>query len=210
MSTPSATLEENVRLTTAWSSMDQTKQAFDAAISGCIKGDRLSQKRVYEQLYGKMLAVCLRYTKNHDQAKDILQDGFIKVFNSVGKFTHDGSFEGWVRRIMVHTAIDHFRRSKNAYLLLGEDHSMEEFEDISEDAPEADDLMGLRPADIINAMQKLSPVYRTVLNLFVFEGMTHVQVAESLGIGVGTSKSNLAKAKAKLKRLLQQAHPHLS
>ena len=190
--------------------MDKTDPAFDASIAGCVRGDRLSQKRVYEMLYGKMLAVCLRYTKNHDQAKDILQDGFIKVFNSVGKFTHDGSFEGWVRRIMVHTAIDHFRRSKHAYLLLGEDHSMEEFEGLPEEEPEPEELMGLRPADIINAMQKISPVYRTVLNLFIFEGMTHVQVAESLGISVGTSKSNLAKAKAKLRRLLQEAHPHLS
>lgn len=87
---------------------------------------------------------------------------------------------------------------------------MEEFEGLPEEEPEPEDLMGLRPADIINAMQKVSPVYRTVLNLFVFEGMTHVQVAENLGISVGTSKSNLAKAKAKLRRILQQAHPHLS
>ena len=188
--------------------MEPNEQAYEAVISGCINGDRRSQQRAYELFYGKMLAVCLRYTKNHDQAKDILQDGFIKMFNKVGDYNGEGSFEGWVRRIMVNTAIDHFRRSKHSYLLLGEDRSMEEFEDLAEEAPDKEDLMGFRPADIINAMQKLSPAYRTVLNLFVFEDMTHVQIAERLGINVGTSKSNLAKAKMNLKRLLQKAREH--
>jgi RNA polymerase sigma factor (sigma-70 family) len=91
---------------------------------------------VYELFYGKMMAVCLRYTKNHDQAKDILQDGFIKVYGkSVDKFNREGSFEGWIRRIMVNTAIDHFRRTKNCYLLLGEDRSIEDFEDLTRRIP---------------------------------------------------------------------------
>ena len=156
------------------------------------------------------MAVCLRYTKNHDQAKDILQDGFIKVFRSLEKFNRDGSFEGWIRRIMVNTAIDYFRRTKNSYLLLGEERSIEDFgdqdaEDVLEDV-EQEEEADLKPADVINAMQKLTPAYRTVFNLYVFEEMTHKEIAGSLGISIGTSKSNLAKAKANLKKLLKKEH----
>ncbi|MBV6405443.1 MAG: ECF RNA polymerase sigma factor SigW [Flavobacteriales bacterium] len=183
---------------------------LEPLIDGCIAGERRSQQRVYELYYGKMLAVCLRYTKNTDQAKDILQDGFIKVFRSMDRFNRSGSFEGWVRRIMVNTAIDHFRRTKNAYLLLGEERSIEDFgdqdeEDVLEDSAGEEELE-LRPADVINAMQKLTPAYRTVFNLYVFEEMTHKEIADLLGINVGTSKSNLAKAKNNLKKMLRKEH----
>ncbi|MCB0793999.1 MAG: sigma-70 family RNA polymerase sigma factor [Flavobacteriales bacterium] len=181
---------------------------FSELIDGCIAGERRSQQRVYELFYGKMMAVCLRYTKNTDQAKDILQDGFIKVFRSMEKFNRSGSFEGWIRRIMVNTAIDHFRRTKNSYLLLGEDRSIEDFGDIDQEdtlAEESDaDAPDLKPADVINAMQKLTPAYRTVFNLYVFEEMTHKDIADTLGISIGTSKSNLAKAKHNLRKLLQK------
>ena len=179
-------------------------------IDGCLAGERRSQQRVYELYYGRMLAVCLRYTKNTDQAKDILQDGFIKVFRSVDRFNRSGSFEGWVRRIMVNTAIDHFRRTKNAYLLLGEDRSIEDVGDREEqDEPvdsEGEEDLDLKPADVINAMQKLTPAYRTVFNLYVFEEMSHKEIADLLGINVGTSKSNLAKAKMNLKKMLRKEH----
>ncbi|MBL0128202.1 MAG: sigma-70 family RNA polymerase sigma factor [Flavobacteriales bacterium] len=179
-------------------------------VDGCQNGERKAQQRVYEMFYGKMMAVCMRYTKNTDQAKDILQDGFIKVFKSVGAFNREGSFEGWIRRIVVNTAIDHFRRSKNAYLLLGEERSIEDFGDMdAEDniaEEEETDVWDLKPADVINAMQKLTPAYRTVFNLYVFEEMTHKEIADVLGINIGTSKSNLAKAKNNLKKLLRKEH----
>lgn len=187
----------------------EVERGYSGLIDGCISGERRSQQRVYELFYGKMMSVCLRYTKNHDQAKDILQDGFIKVFKSVDRFNREGSFEGWIRRIIVNTAIDHFRRAKHAYLLLGEERSIEDFadhedEDIIED--EQEDEIELKPADVINAMQKLTPAYRTVFNLYVFEEMTHKEIAEALGINVGTSKSNLAKAKNNLRKLLRKEH----
>lgn len=200
-----ATLDANVRLTPAWEAMDAPDPVYDSLIDGCIAGERRSQQRVYELFYGKMMAVCLRYTKNHDQAKDILQDGFIKVFRSLAVFNRAGSLEGWVRRIMVNTAIDHFRRARHSYLLLGENRSMEDFEDVPEedgDAAQEEGWADIKPADVINAMQKLTPAYRTVFNLYVFEGMTHKQIAETLDINIGTSKSNLAKAKVRLKHLL--------
>ncbi|MBS1581640.1 MAG: sigma-70 family RNA polymerase sigma factor [Bacteroidetes bacterium] len=190
--------------------MEAVEQAFARLIDGCIAGERRSQQRVYELFYGKMMAVCLRYTKNHDQAKDILQDGFIKVFRSMDKFNRAGSFEGWIRRIMVNTAIDYFRRAKNAYLLLGEERSIEDFGDQDEEDTlqdeESMEELDLKPADVINAMQKLTPAYRTVFNLYVFEEMTHKEIADSLGINIGTSKSNLAKAKHNLRKLLKKEH----
>jgi RNA polymerase sigma-70 factor (ECF subfamily) len=201
-----ATLEEHLRLGTAWPVMEPAEPAYNAVLDGCLAGERRSQQRVYELFYGKMMAVCLRYTKNHDQAKDILQDGFIKVFKNLEHFNRAGSLEGWVRRIMVNTAIDHFRRARHSYLLLGEDRSMEEFEDVPEEEERGEEMPDLKPADVINAMQKLTPAYRTVFNLYVFEEMTHKEIAELLDINVGTSKSNLAKAKANLKRLLKQDH----
>ncbi len=205
-----ATLKEQLRLGATWQGMEAAEQVFSGIIDGCIAGERRSQQRVYELFYGKMMAVCLRYTKNHDQAKDILQDGFIKVFRSMEKFNREGSFEGWIRRIMVNTAIDYFRRAKNAYLLLGEERSIEDFgdqdeEDTIEDEA-AEEVLDLKPADVINAMQKLTPAYRTVFNLYVFEEMTHKEIAEMLGINIGTSKSNLAKAKHNLKKLLKKEH----
>lgn len=205
-----ATTQQEDRLRPTWQGMEAVEQAFAAIIDGCIAGERRSQQRVYELFYGKMMAVCLRYTKNHDQAKDILQDGFIKVFRSMDRFNRAGSFEGWIRRIMVNTAIDHFRRTKNAYLLLGEERSIEDFGDqdeedvLQDDGPEEES--DLKPADVINAMQKLTPAYRTVFNLYVFEEMTHKEIADALGISVGTSKSNLAKAKHNLKKLLRKEH----
>lgn len=202
-----ATLEQDVRLDTAWKGMEPAEPVYDAILDGCLAGERRSQQRVYELFYGKMMSVCLRYTKNHDQAKDILQDGFIKVFKSLEHFNRAGSLEGWVRRIMVNTAIDHFRRARHSYLLLGEDRSMEDFEDLADtEALDEDATLDLKPADVINAMQKLTPAYRTVFNLYVFEEMSHKQIAEMLDISIGTSKSNLAKAKNNLKRLLKKEH----
>ena len=205
-----ATLERKLRLEPTWQDMEGAERVFAGLVEGCISGERRSQQRVYELFYGKMMAVCLRYTKNHDQAKDILQDGFIKVFRSMEKFNRDGSFEGWIRRIMVNTAIDYFRRAKNSYLLLGEERSIEDFGDMDEEDVLVDEspeeVLDLKPADVINAMQKLTPAYRTVFNLFVFEEMTHKEISEVLGINVGTSKSNFAKAKHNLKKLLKKEH----
>ncbi len=198
------------RLTLTWVNTDAPQPAYNELIDGCLRGERRPQQRVYELFYGKMMAVCMRYTKNTDQAKDILQDGFIKVFRSMEKFNRVGSFEGWIRRIIVNTAIDHFRRSKNAYLLLGEERSIEDFGDSDEEDRIAEEneeeVWDLKPADVINAMQKLTPAYRTVFNLYVFEELTHKEIADMLGINIGTSKSNLAKAKHNLKKLLRLEH----
>jgi RNA polymerase sigma-70 factor (ECF subfamily) len=180
-------------------SEDQLKRL----VEGCVRNNRKSQEAVYKMFYGKMMAVCRRYTRNQDQAKDILQDGFIKVFKNIGKFNFEGSFEGWVRRIVVNTAIDFTRKAKNDYLLMNEDQSIDAFENdlmAEDEEPEYDNP--LKVGDVIVGMDQLSTAYRNVFNLYVFENYSHKEIAEALKISVGTSKSNLAKARANLKKIL--------
>ncbi len=150
-----------------------------------------------------MMAICRRYTRNDDQAKDILQDGFIKVFNNIGKFNFEGSFEGWVRRIVVNTAIDFTRKAKNDYLLMNENQSVEDFENDLLDVQDEEFNIPLNVGDVIKGMDKLSNAYKAVFNLYVFENFSHQEIANALGITVGTSKSNLAKARANLKKILK-------
>jgi RNA polymerase sigma-70 factor (ECF subfamily) len=179
---------------------------LQALIDGCLKGDRRSQQAIHKMFYGKMKAVCMRYTRDSDQAMDVLQEGFLKVFNNLDKYTGVGTFEGWMRRIMVNLSIDRFRRLKNDIVLLHEQNDIEnwggEADDDSDDSDEGEEIYDITPEQIIDAMQQLTPAYRTVFNLYVYEDYTHQDIAEALGISVGTSKSNYAKAKKNMKKLL--------
>ena len=180
-----------------------SKDQLKKLIEGSVRNHRKSQETLYKILYGKMMGICRRYTKNEDQAKDILQNSFIKVFRSLEKFSFEGSFEGWVRRIVVNTAIDFTRKSKNDYLLMNENQSLEDFEEnLLENDHEDEYTIPLNVKDVITGMEQLSPAYRTVFNLYVFESFSHQEIADALGISVGTSKSNLAKARANLKKIL--------
>jgi RNA polymerase sigma factor (sigma-70 family) len=178
-----------------------TDSALQELIEGCIAGDRKAQQQIYQMFYGKMLVACLRYTGDMDQAKDVLQDGFIKVFASLEKYSQEGSFEGWIRRIVVNTAIDFFRKKKKDFVLLGEDQSVEDFMDPLEDEDEEDEYE-FKASQVIEALQFLSPAYRTIFSMYIFDNLQHNEIAERLGISVGTSKSNLAKAKKNLKKIL--------
>jgi RNA polymerase sigma factor (sigma-70 family) len=183
----------------------ETKQ-LQALIDGCLKGDRRSQQAVHKLYYGKMKAVCMRYTRDSDQANDVLQEGFLKIFNNLEKFTGVGTFEGWMRRIMVNLSIDRFRKLKHDFVLLGENDDIERYSDDTEEVldelDELEEIYSITPEQIIDAMQQLTPAYRTVFNLYVYEDYTHQDIAEALGISVGTSKSNYAKAKKNMKKLL--------
>ena len=179
---------------------------MEELIDGCKSGDRKSQQQIYKLFYGKMYGVCLRYTKNEDQAKDILQDGFIKVFNSIEKYNFQGSFEGWVRRIVVNTAIDFFRKSKTDFVLLGDEQAMEDFSEVVDDEEDEEGEYEFKASQVIEAMNELSPAYRTIFNLYLFENLTHKEIAEKLDISVGTSKSNFAKAKKNIKKILIKAY----
>jgi RNA polymerase sigma factor (sigma-70 family) len=190
----------------------ETKQ-LQALIDGCLKGDRRSQQAVHKLYYGKMKAVCMRYTRDYDQANDVLQEGFLKVFNNLEKFTGVGTFEGWMRRIMVNLSIDRFRKLKHDFILLSEPDDIERYSDDTEEVldeiDELEEIYSITPEQIIDAMQQLTPAYRTVFNLYVYEDYTHQDIAEALGISVGTSKSNYAKAKKNMKKLLLKNMHHV-
>jgi RNA polymerase sigma-70 factor, ECF subfamily len=171
-------------------------------IKGCLKNDRASQKALYEEYYGKMLGVCLRYAKDKDEAKDILHEAFMKVFTNLKNFNGTGSFEGWIRRIMVNTSIDHLRKNKQNYLIVSTVYANEKAANVADEVNEEELILNIDKEDILKAVQELTPAYRTVFNLFIIEGFTHREIAEMLDISEGTSKSNLSKAKFNLKKNL--------
>lgn len=165
-------------------------------IDGCARGDRKIQYELYQRFAPKMYGVCLRYAGKVEEAEDILQEGFIKVFRKIDSFRGDGSFEGWVRRIFVNTAIEHFR--KKNYL-----QPITEYEENTIEGKYLSVLDSLAEKDIIQLVQQLSPGYRTVFNMYVVEGYTHKQIADILGISEGTSKSQLSRAKIILQEMVK-------
>jgi len=164
-------------------------------IRGSISGDRRMQELLYNTYAPKMYGVCLRYAGNSEDAQDILQEGFIKVFRNLDRFRAEGSFEGWIRRIFVNTAIEHYRRTVNMYPVSETQENNVEDKDWS-----AFDKLAVK--DLMKIIQELSPGYRAVFNLYVVEGYTHKDIAAMMGISEGTSKSQLARAKAILKNII--------
>ena len=166
-------------------------------IPACIKGDRQSQNRLYITLAPKMFAVCLRYCKNREEAEEILQEGFMQVFKSLKNFKYQGSFEGWVRKIMVYAAIQQYRSKLNVLPVI----HIDSIKHVAEDRTGADEIMSqLGKKELLQMVQALPPAYRMVFNLYVFEGMKHREIAAHLGISEGTSKSNLFDAKIILQK----------
>jgi RNA polymerase sigma-70 factor (ECF subfamily) len=155
------------------------------------------QQELYQRFASKMYGVCLRYAGSAEEAEDVLQEGFIKVFNKIGSFRGDGSFEGWIRRIFVNTAIEYYR--KKIYL-----QPITEYEEDTLEGKYLSVLDKLEEKDIIQLVQQLSPGYRTVFNMYVIEGYSHKQIAEALGISEGTSKSQLSRAKQILQDMVKQ------
>ncbi|MCO6496120.1 MAG: RNA polymerase sigma factor [Chitinophagaceae bacterium] len=152
---------------------------------------------LYDRFASKMYGVCLRYAGNTNDANDILQEGFIRVFTNLSKFRGEGSFEGWIRRIFVNTCIEHYRKKAKSYNI------SEAHENTAEDT-NLDALDMLAAKDIVKLVNELSPGYKTVFNLHVVEGYNHKEIADMLGISEGTSKSQLARAKALLKKIIQK------
>jgi len=181
--------------------MEKSANELPKLIEGCKRNDRKCQRLVYERLYSPMMAICMRYCNDKQEASDILQDGFIKVFERIKQYKDDGPFEGWVRRIIVNTAIDAIRKSKKE--ILTDDTSIYQETHVGEEDVQAM-YKGLKVNDVVDAMQKLSPMYRAVFNMYVMDGLTHQEIADDLGISVGTSKSNLSKARARIKDILMR------
>lgn len=172
------------------------------AIKGCVNNERKAQEYIHRKYYQTLLPICLRYTRNMDQAEDILQNSFIKIFNSIDRYEYKGSFEGWLKRIVVNTSIDFHRSRKSDFLLLPEDQSMEDFDREDEDDGEWE--FPYTPKQVMAAIQDLTPAYQAVFNLYVIEDYSHKEIAEMLGVSIGTSKSNLLKAKVRLRKILEE------
>ena len=173
--------------------MQQPTQLIQASING----DRHSQSQLYALLVPKMFAVCLRYCKNREEAEEILQEGFVQVFKSLKNFKYQGSFEGWVRKIMVNCAIQHYRSNIKMFPVI----SIDSITNGIEEQTGTDEIMAqLGKKELLQMVQALPPAYRMVFNLYVFEGMKHREIAAHLGISEGTSKSNFFDAKIILQK----------
>ena len=184
----------------------KNQEELKKLVDGCVNNNRRAQEELFKMFYGKMLGVCLRYMSDRDDAQEVLQQGFIKVFEKIGVFDFKGSLEGWIRRIVTNTAIDAIRKSKrNPYL--SDDDQFFKDEVVNEfEQKEEMDILNLRAEEAMNAIQELSPGYRAVFNLYVIEDYSHKEIAEKLGISEGTSKSNLAKAKMNLQKILKRKY----
>lgn len=170
-------------------------------IEGCIRKKRQARKELFERFRKRMLGVCLRYSSSKDEAEDIMLMGFLNVFKKIESYNNKGSFEGWIRRIMVNTAIDNYRKNKKHY-----DHA--DIDDVDgEQALSVSFPDDLATKDILAMVQKLPPGYRMIFNLYAIEGYTHKEIAEMLTISVNTSKTQLFKARNILqKQLMEQKY----
>jgi RNA polymerase sigma-70 factor (ECF subfamily) len=165
-------------------------------VKGCIDGDRRYQELLYLRFCRKMMGVCFRYSKNREEAEDHLQDAFIKVFSRLKQFRFEGSLEGWIRRIVLSTIFDNFR--KRTVMLVLNDY------DVREESTETDEFLSDVDMDqLVNAIRDLSPGYRAVFNMFAVEGYTHKEISALLGISVGTSKSQYSAARRALQKRLK-------
>lgn len=164
-------------------------------IAACIRREKWAQKIIYETYYTEMLYICMRYAKDELQAEDILHESFIKVFRSIHKYKPNTALNAWIKRIVVNSAIDQYRKNaRNRHADISETSHMI--------APNIDAHSRCSEQEILLCVQALSDRYRTVFNMYVMEGYSHGDIAQKLQISESTSRSNLAKARAKLRDLL--------
>jgi RNA polymerase sigma-70 factor (ECF subfamily) len=169
----------------------------EALIEGCIRGERVMQRALYERFSRKMLVVCMRYSKSRQEAEDILQEAFIKVFDHIKTFRRECPLEGWIRRIVVNTALNHNRSKLYMYPAL-------DLEDIEHTVDENLTLADFHFEELMTMVQQLAPRYQIVFNLFAIEGYSHKEIAGMLDITEGTSKSQYARARMILQQTIAE------
>jgi RNA polymerase sigma factor (sigma-70 family) len=177
--------------------LEGTSDRLRKILTGCRKQNRESQKELYYEFYGYGMSICLRYADNRDEAAAILNDGFMKIFTHIKQFDLSRPLKPWLRKIMVNTAINHYKEKQKQI-------RTEEMEKADHESDAENIISGISYQEIIGMLQKLPPAYRTVFNLYVIEGYKHEEIAKMLGTTVGTSKSNLFKAKEHLKKILAE------
>ena len=189
------------------SSPDSVPLPLPELLAACVRQERVAQRRLYGQFHGFAMGICLRYARDRDQALEAANDGFVKAFRDLYRFDaarHPtavlGSFRGWLKRIMIHTAIDHYRANERH-------QHQQELDDATLNQADqgATPLDTLSYDELLALVQRLPPAYRAVFNLNVIDGFGHEEIAEQLHISVGTSKSNLFKARAHLRAMLAQS-----
>lgn len=178
--------------TTGSISLNRSEQDL---IEACVRRERWAQKEIYEAFYGPMMGLCIRYSNNKEDALDILHEGYIKVFRNIGRYKPGTSLYSWIRSIMVNTAIDYYRKAVRRRT-----EDLETVYDLSISDP--DIISKLATEDLLEAVQQLTPSYRTVFNMYVVEGYSHKEIGDELGISESTSRSNLVKARKKLQEYL--------
>lgn len=178
------------------------QQGLSNIIQGCIERNRGSQKVFYQRFYGYAAAICMRYCSNDDDVNLVVNNGFLKIYQSLSQFnprhTHlEASLKGWMKRIMINASIDHLRKNHRNFLLA--EVTDQHFNVMDPTSSSIDNMLY---KDILAIIQKLSPAYRTVFNLYVMDGFKHEEIAAQLNISVGASKSNLAKARMNIQKML--------
>lgn len=164
--------------------MDQLKNI----IKGCVKGKTEAQGALFRNYSKTLFGVCMRYTKDHSAAEDVLHEGFIKIFTNIASFKNKGSFEGWMRRIMVNTALERYRKNFQMY-------SVDEIIETVSDSNKNIIVSELSAQELLMLIKDLPPAYKMVFNLYAIDGYSHKEISEILNISVGTSKSNLSRAR---------------
>ena len=167
--------------------------SLDQLIQNCKKNDTKAQSELYKLFSGKLFSVSLKYSRSHAEAQDNLQDAFITIFKKINQYKDKGSFEGWLKRITVNTALQRYRKT-SVFQIVNEDQIEDKTVDIDDDETEEIPLKFL-----LECIQNLPDRYRLVFNLYVMDGYSHKEISDLLSINIGTSKSNLNRARAILK-----------
>ena len=176
---------------------ESMKMSEEQLVKKCLEKDTLAQKHLFDVYSKKMMGVCLRYSRDSDEAQDVLQIGFIKVFEKLDMYNRTGSLEGWIRKIIVNTALDSIRKNKkfmNDVEIEKVDYQLHNYNEDAVDVLSAQDLLAV--------IQKMPVGFKTVFNMYVIEGYSHQEIADELNISVNTSKSQLSRARAHLQKVL--------
>jgi len=174
-------------------------EKLEIIIEGCIKGKPRSQEALYKRFAAAMYGLCLQYASSEADAQDIMQEGFVKVFGKLDQVKNPAAFPGWIRRVMINTALEKYRSQV----------ILQRIDEVQEEADNATDeriFDNLTCQELVALIQTLTPRYRMVFNLYAIEGYNHQEISEELGISIGTSKSNLSRARVILQEKIKNIY----
>ncbi len=166
-------------------------------LKGCLSNKRQAQEALYKKYSGVLFGVSVRYTKDYSAAEDVLQESFVKIFTNISSYKGKGAFVAWMRKIVINTALEKYRKQFQMYFV-------DDIEDITETVIAEDIYSKLDAEDLLKLVASLPPAYKVVFNLYAIDGYSHKEIAEKLGISIGTSKSNLSRARKILQAKVEQ------